>query len=464
MAKPVLNTKLRKEYTDLFKTCKIKAGKEAAVAKIVKNIQANQSRYENVASSTGVPWQVIAVIHSMEADLNFKKHLHNGDPLTAKTVQVPKGRPIHGNPPFTWEESASDALAYDGLTGWKDWSLSGTLYKIEGFNGWGSRSHGINTPYLWSFSQHYTKGKYVADGKWSATAVSAQCGAALLLKSLGYDGVTTESASPAEIEMTETTSPAFYPGYVLKSGLLDSPHVLLLQKQLNARGVGPVAEDGDFGPNTKNAVMAFQAQSKDASGNALIIDGEVGALTWAALFGTATVPSAGTKEVPTQLLAKVLAVAKTQLGVTEKPPGSNAGPEVEAYLKSTGLSKGYPWCMAFVYWCFNEASAELKIPNPCVKTAGVHDHWNRAEGNGAYRLRSHDAVANPAMVFPGMIFTIDTGGGKGHTGFVAAVNGGSIETIEGNTNTGQGREGIAVMKHTRKINSINLGFVDYSKF
>jgi hypothetical protein len=60
------------------------------------------------------------------------------------------------------------------------------LYQLEGYNGWGYRLHHTHvlTPYLWSFSTHYTSGKYVADGTWSDTAVSKQCGAAALLRRL----------------------------------------------------------------------------------------------------------------------------------------------------------------------------------------------------------------------------------------------------------------------------------------
>ena len=46
------------------------------------------------------------------------------------------------------------------------------LYRWEAYNGFGSRRQGINTPYLWAFSNHYTKGKYVADGKNCNTTVS----------------------------------------------------------------------------------------------------------------------------------------------------------------------------------------------------------------------------------------------------------------------------------------------------
>jgi hypothetical protein len=57
---------------------------------------------------------------------------------------------------------------------------------------------------------------------------------------------------------------------------------------------------------------------------------------------------------------------------------------------------------------------------------------------------------------------MDYGGGNGHTGIVKAVNGGKIVTIEGNTNVEGGREGIGVFERTRKINSINKGFINYS--
>ena len=86
----------------------------------------------------------------MESSLNFKRHLHNGDPLTARTVHVPSGRPRQGDPPFTWEQSAADALTLRNLGPRTDWSLSGTLYALEGYNGWGYRRYHpeVFSPYL----------------------------------------------------------------------------------------------------------------------------------------------------------------------------------------------------------------------------------------------------------------------------------------------------------------------------
>src|SRR5206468_849198 len=105
-------------------------------------------------------------------------------------VQVPAGRPKTGNPPFGWEESAGDALSMKGLSPQTDWSLAGTLYQLERYNGWGYRLFHpyVLSPYLWSFSNHYKSGKYVADGTWSDTAVSKQCGAVALLRRMAEHG------------------------------------------------------------------------------------------------------------------------------------------------------------------------------------------------------------------------------------------------------------------------------------
>ena len=153
----------------------------------VDEIKAARSRYERVSGITLVPWQVIGVIHSREADCDFHCHLHNGDPLTGRTIHVPKGRPLEGDAPFTWEDSAIDALAYDtlsGLGGWDD--IATTLDRIERFNGLGYRRLGLPSPYLWAGTNHYLSGKYTADGIYNPRAIDQEAGAAGLLRLLGY--------------------------------------------------------------------------------------------------------------------------------------------------------------------------------------------------------------------------------------------------------------------------------------
>ncbi len=247
-----------------------------------------------------------------------------------------------------------------------------------------------------------------------------------------------------------------YPNRIIKKGDKDKKVVKAVQEKLNEAGCGPLDVDGDFGNKTLNAVKLFQARSVDENGNALIVDGKIGPITWAVLFGGNTVPVIN--ETENDLLSKVVKKAKSQTGVLEDPIGSNSGPEVDEYLASVGLDPGYFWCMAFVYWCFDKSAKQLGVTNPAIKTAGVIDHWNRTKGK---RINSIDAVNNPSKVRPGQIFIMSYGGGTGHTGIVESVSGGFINTIEGNTNESGSRNGIGVFKRQRKINSINKGFIEY---
>lgn len=182
---------LRAEYLDLFQSCVV-TKKPDQVDATVDRIDANATRYHAVADPVAIPWYVVGFIHYLEASLSFRRHLHNGDPLNARTVHVPKGRPRSGKPPFTWEASARDAIRYEGLDKVTDWSLTGTLYQLEKYNGFGYRLHGIHSPYLWSFSNHYTRGKYAADGKFDPDLVSTQIGAAVLLRVMVNRGLVAD--------------------------------------------------------------------------------------------------------------------------------------------------------------------------------------------------------------------------------------------------------------------------------
>jgi lysozyme family protein len=184
-----LTNALRDEYQRLFDTCETRRPQE--VGTLTSAILQNRDHYAEVGTALEIPWYVIGVIHSLESSLSFKKHLHNGDPLTARTVHVPKNRPPTGTPPFRWEVSARDALTLEGLDKVTDWSLPGILFQLEAYNGFGYRNKHpeVLTPYLWSFSNHYTKGKFVDDGVFDPEAASRQCGAAVLLRRMAETGI-----------------------------------------------------------------------------------------------------------------------------------------------------------------------------------------------------------------------------------------------------------------------------------
>jgi len=147
--KPPKFADVSSEYWKLFLECRVNSDKLAEVQRIVTSITVNRARYQAVTAGLGsMPWWIVALIHSLEGGLSFTTHLHNGDPLTARTKRVPAGRPV-ANPvantkqapsatnPYTWEESSQDAIRQTGLNTWTDWSIVGSRYKLEAYNGWG---------------------------------------------------------------------------------------------------------------------------------------------------------------------------------------------------------------------------------------------------------------------------------------------------------------------------------------
>lgn len=150
----------------------------------------------------------------------------------------------------------------------------------------------------------------------------------------------------------------------------------------------------------------------------------------------------------TPIADKALKIAHSQIGKQELPKGSNAGIDVEKYLKSVGLGKGYSWCMAFVYWCYLEASIQTATKNTLKKTGGVLAQWNTIDSK--YKKQEPQV---------GDVFIMDFGKGLGHTGFVTKIlPNKKVETIEGNTNDDGSREGYKVCLRTRNLSTIK-GFI-----
>ena len=260
-----------------------------------------------------------------------------------------------------------------------------------------------------------------------------------------------------------------YPGRIIRKGEQDAKIVRAIKEQLNILlcSAGDVSlrldpDNPSLGDKVVQTIKLFQARHVDGEGRPLKQDGQVGSLTWAALFGTGSVVVSST--FTDGYLAAVLSTASVeeQKKVREVPVNSNRGPEVEAYLQRVGVPPGNSWCCAFVFWCFDEAAKSGGRPNPMVKTAGCLDHWSRAKAAGTPLVGSREAVNSTDLVKPGMVFIMDHGAGKGHTGLVERVDGGLITTIEGNTDASKTREGGGVYRLNRKIVEVNKGFIDYS--
>jgi hypothetical protein len=248
-----------------------------------------------------------------------------------------------------------------------------------------------------------------------------------------------------------------YPRRIIKIGEADPTVMSAVRERLRALQFD-VRAYGAYDTDLAAHVKLYQIRNVDLFGRNLVPDGQIGPLTWCTLFNVAPETS---RKAANGLMKCAIAIARSQVGVREHPRNSNRGPDVEKYLQSVRCPPGKAWCAAFVYWCLQQASEQIGTPNPCAKSAGVMKQWERAGENRIIRVSAKAARADPKLIAPGMIFVIESGGGLGHTGFVAGVRGAMLDTIEGNTDASKTREGGGVYALARKVGEINKGYISY---
>jgi hypothetical protein len=200
------------------------------------------------------------------------------------------------------------------------------------------------------------------------------------------------------------------------------------------------------------AVRTLQAQ------HGLPADGKLGPGTLAALKAPpapAAPPAAPLNVTEAALALIAAATAEANKGVREV--GKNAGPDVEKYLHCLGMTKGSPWCAAFVSWCVMSSRGLAKPPKWC---SGSAVSLFQMSGKKAVKVTPLD-VGYQTKVKPGYIWSRaqDPAAAsaarkgvwcQGHTGIVVAVDAVGFHTIEGNTNAAGSREGDGVYRKTHK--------------
>ena len=216
----------------------------------------------------------------------------------------------------------------------------------------------------------------------------------------------------------------------------------LLNQVMNL--VPPLAVNGDFGKPTEDAVIKFQSNYNLAD------DGIVGKNTWTALFSARQAVPVNAISTPQ---AAIVPIAVQYLGAaeTENNRMGNDTRMKEIFeadnLAPNGQTDGYAWCAAFVSLCLqklvagNTVYAGVKPP----REASVSRFLNQwAKDQKCLIFSANDKTFQPAKGDI-VVFTFS------HIGIVEEVNGGSINTIEGNTNKAGSREGTEVLRKQRKL-------------
>ena len=153
---------------------------------------------------------------------------------------------------------------------------------------------------------------------------------------------------------------------------------------------------------------------------------------------------------------KALEIARSQVGIKESPAGSNSGTKVREYQATTTLGgTGWPWCAAFVNWCFKKAGLPL---NALGRSASVGLLLNAARDKGWV----HNGTPKAGDI---VCFDWNTLDGPGHldwpdhVGIVKKVySDGSFDAVEGNTAVGNDSNGGQVMVR-RRSRSMVEGFI-----
>ena len=206
------------------------------------------------------------------------------------------------------------------------------------------------------------------------------------------------------------------------------------------------------------AVRTLQAQ------HGLPADGKLGPGTLAAFKAPPAAPAAPAAPINvTEAALALIATATAEANKGVREVGKNAGPDVEKYLQCLGMSKGSPWCAAFVSWCVMTSRGLAKPPKWCsgsavslfqmsgknaIKVTPVDTDFKSKVKPGYIWSRAQDATAAAAARKGSWC--------QGHTGIVVAVDATGFHTIEGNTNAAGSREGDGVYRKLHKWSDAEL--------
>jgi hypothetical protein len=219
---------------------------------------------------------------------------------------------------------------------------------------------------------------------------------------------------------------------------LADPAMLVSSSAALSGGTEAPADDGTAGTGEEPSFADALAQASDSyqgtPGSAASL-GEPGAYSATGLTGTAGLGYSSQLQSANGIVgsslgapgesagARIVAIAESQLGQTEQPPGSNESPAIAQYRTATeGAIPGAPWCAYFASWAARQAGEPLGAQGQGI--GDVSDIWSWAQSTGRAIPNGPGVVPKPGDL---IVF-----GGE-HVGIVRGIlPNGQIATIEGN--------------------------------
>jgi uncharacterized protein (TIGR02594 family) len=141
---------------------------------------------------------------------------------------------------------------------------------------------------------------------------------------------------------------------------------------------------------------------------------------------------------------KIVSIFKSELGVRETG-GNNMGPRIDQYMRTVGLTEGYPWCSGFVKFVFDSAGIHTPGANAMALSWFKKDRIIKSKTTDIKTPTEGDLFS---LYYQNL-------GRIGHVGFVETYSSNRTVTVEGNTNDAGSREGDAVMRRFRNTKQIH---------
>lgn len=152
--------------------------------------------------------------------------------------------------------------------------------------------------------------------------------------------------------------------------------------------------------------------------------------------------------------AKMIAIAKREVGVKEHPPDSNSGPRVAQYQKVTGAFFA-AWCASFQSWVLRQAGYKGHLPDQPAWCPGWH-MTATAHKYGFRIVSEQDAGPGDWVIYNWQRGTPNDDGVDDHIGMLLTkVHNGAFKAVEGNTAVGNDSNGGQVMIRDREMRPVS---------
>jgi hypothetical protein len=212
---------------------------------------------------------------------------------------------------------------------------------------------------------------------------------------------------------------------LIRQAATDPARLLASSAAASGGTEAPAASGASFAGALQQASSSYAAPSAYAT--TLPGMGASGVATPAAGYGYGLPGMGGVagSTIPTQgsTGSRIVAIAESQLGQAEQPPGSNESPAIAQYRSATaGAIPGAPWCAYFASWVAGQAGTPLGAQGQGL--GAVSEIWSWAQSSGRAMPNAPGVVPKPGDL---IVF------GDQHVGIVRSVQpDGRIQTIEGN--------------------------------